>query len=89
MNTVPAVLYALETKVKFFPPPTQMVKLEVSFEMTNEKLQAARMQQDTIQIDLKCTGKGTLRSFSSGKAPAEKRGNFVTHCIKYKIHQSS
>lgn len=89
LNSVPAILYALEPKVKFFPPPIPVVKLEVSFEMSNEKLQTVRMQQDTIQIDLEGTGKSTLRYFSSGKAPAEKRGNSVTHYIKCKIHQSS
>lgn len=48
LNAFPAVHYALKPKVKFFRPPTQMVKLGVSFEMSNEKLQAVRMQQDTI-----------------------------------------
>lgn len=54
LNTVPAVLYALEPKVKakFFPAPPQMVKCENSFEMSNEKLQAVRTQKDTIQTDL-------------------------------------
>lgn len=55
LNTVPAVLYALEpkVKVKFFPAPPQMVKCENSFEMSNEKLQAVRMQKDTRQTDLR------------------------------------
>lgn len=61
-----------------------MVKLEVS----NEKLQAERMQQDIIQIDLEGTGESILRYISSGKSPAEKKSNFVTHYTKYKIHQS-
>lgn len=60
----------------------------VPFEMRNEKLQAVRMQQDTIQIDLDGTGKSTQRYFSSGKSPAENGGNFVTHCVKDKVHQS-
>lgn len=73
----------------FLPlPQTQMVKLVVPFETRNEKLQAVRMQQDTIQIELEGTGKSTQRYFSSGKSPAENRGNFVSHYIKYKVHQS-
>lgn len=63
MNTVPTILSALEPKGQVFLPlpQTQMVKLMVPFEMRNEKLQAVRMQRDTIQIDLEGTGKRTLR----------------------------
>lgn len=84
LNTVPAVLCTLEPKVKFSPLPFQMVKLKVSFEISSEKLQAVRMQQDTIQIELEGTEESALRYFSSGKPPAERRGNFMTHCINYK-----
>lgn len=63
-----------------------MIKLEASFEMSNEKLQAVRMQPDTILIDLESTGKSTFRYFSSGKAPAENRCILVACYIKCKIH---
>lgn len=65
-----------------------MVRLVVTFEMRNEKLQAVTMQQDTIQIDLEGTGKSTLRYFNSGKPAAENTSNFVTHYIKHKAHWS-